>query len=101
MGAWGVALYSDDMASDVRDDFKDYIGDGLSSEDATRKMVSEYQPERDMYDVWPVFWLALADTQWSLGRLLPEVKERALHVLESGSDLERWNDDPKSDMLVN
>ena len=26
----------------------------------------------------PSFWFALADTQWKYGRLLPEVKEKAI-----------------------
>lgn len=36
------------------------------------------------------FWLALAAAQWKLGRLDPETLEQALNVMESGSDLSRW-----------
>ena len=32
----------------------------------------------------PLFWFALADTQWNYGRLLPEVKEQALAWLDKG-----------------
>ena len=28
-----------------------------------------------------MFWLALADTQWNWGRLLPNVKEKALKII--------------------
>jgi hypothetical protein len=41
--------------------------------------------------VTPVVWLALAMTQWKLGRLVPSVKENALEVIDSGADLQRWS----------
>jgi hypothetical protein len=39
MGAWGIGLYSDDVAIDVRDIFKEMIGDGLETEDATNQLI--------------------------------------------------------------
>ena len=47
-------------------------------------------------DTTPVFWVALAVTQWKAGRLLERVKREALRVIAEGSDLARWNDDPKA-----
>ena len=38
----------------------------------------------------PLFWFALADTQWKYGRLLTEIKELALKHLHEGTDLKRW-----------
>jgi hypothetical protein len=35
MGAWGTAIFSDDTALDVRDEWRDAILDGLSAEEAT------------------------------------------------------------------
>ncbi|HXW34146.1 MAG TPA: hypothetical protein VEJ87_06160, partial [Acidimicrobiales bacterium] len=37
-----------------------------------------------------IAWIALAVTQWKLGRLLPDVRSHALRVIDSGDDLERW-----------
>jgi len=39
----------------------------------------------------PILWFALALIQWKKGRLLDEVKEKALYFIENGSDLSRWN----------
>jgi hypothetical protein len=36
-----------------------------------------------------VFWLSLALTQWKLGRLINEVKEDALKIIDEGTDLKR------------
>ncbi|SDF08085.1 hypothetical protein SAMN05660485_02469 [Blastococcus fimeti] len=38
----------------------------------------------------PVLWLALAAAQSRLGRLEPEVRDRALVVIDSGEDLVSW-----------
>jgi hypothetical protein len=38
----------------------------------------------------PVFWLSLAHTQWKYGCLTDEMRQRALAVIDSGADLQRW-----------
>jgi hypothetical protein len=92
MGAWGPALFSDDLASDVRADYTDLIGQDVPSAEATQRLVQEYRPDADPED-GPVFWLALASTQWRLGRLEQRVKERALQVIDSSADLRHWERD--------
>ncbi len=41
----------------------------------------------------PLFWFALADTQWKYGRLLDEVKKEALKHIELGKNLLRWKEE--------
>ena len=93
MGTWGTALFSDDTAADVREDFKTYIGDGLTSEDATAALIRTWDATMDDVDAGPTFWLVLASTQWTLGRLVPDVLTAALQILERGGDLHRWAHD--------
>ena len=69
MGAWETAVFSDDTACDVRDNYVDLIGDGLSGVEATKKLLREWTGSLDDPDEGPVFWLALAATQWKNGRL--------------------------------
>ena len=95
MGTWGTAIFSDDTASDVRDEYRDLIGEGLSTEQATDKLLRHYAPSLDDPDDGPPFWLGLAVTQWKCGRLLEQVKEKALHIIDSGADLKRWSGDAK------
>lgn len=90
MGAWGTAIFSDDTASDVRQEFRDLVGEGRTPEEATKLMVENWRDTVADAEEGGVFWLALASTQWSLGRLLPDVKSKALRVIDSGSDLKRW-----------
>ena len=85
MGAWGPALFSDDTATDGRDDYRDHVGDGLSGSAATDRLLSEWRSTLSDPDEGPVFWLALAATQWKCGRLEPRVLEKALEVISTGA----------------
>ena len=95
MGAWGTGLYSDDTACEVRDDYKDILGDGISEPDATIRLIEQWKSDLPDPDTAPVFWLVLADVQWNLGRLQERVKREAIIVVENGSDLARWIPDKK------
>ena len=90
MGAWGTGLYQDDVAMDVRDTYKDQLHRGKTGEEITRELMEDYEDFLDDMEDGPVFWFALADTQWTLGRLEDNVKERALSCLENGGDAWRW-----------
>lgn len=97
MGAWGVALFSDDLAADLREDFRELIGEGLSSTQAVEKLLVEYASSLEDDDERSVFWIALASVQWKLGQLEDRTRQNALSMIESGQDLKRW-DDPRTRM---
>jgi len=96
MGTWGTAIFSDDLASDIKSEFRNKIGFGKTSIEATEELLKDYSEEIKDFDESSVFWLSLASTQWNLGRLLENVKEKALEIIENGQDLEKWKDDEKS-----
>ena len=95
MGAWGVGLYQDDVTCDVRSDYVNRLKVGLSNIDATKDLIELNSDFIEDPDDGPLFWLALADTQWKYGRLLPEIKEIALEYIRSGTDLEKWKENKK------
>ncbi len=43
-----------------------------------------------------IIWVALALTQWRVGRLQDSVKEHAVNIIENGTDLKRWQGPQKS-----
>lgn len=90
MASWGPKLYQDDVAEDVRDYYKDKLKRGKTNDEVTKELIEDNEDIISDKDDAPVFWFALADTQWNLGRLLPFVKEKALEYLKSGSNLKRW-----------
>ncbi|CAM2877239.1 hypothetical protein HAHI6034_01140 [Hathewaya histolytica] len=90
MASWGPKLYQDDVAEDVRDYYKDQLKRGKTNEEVTKELIDDNEDIILDEDEAPVFWFALADTQWNLGRLLSFVKEKALEYLKSSTNLERW-----------
>jgi len=69
MGATGPQLFADDVAMDVRDAYRELLKQGKSGPEATKKLIRDCREEIEDIDDGPVFWLALAATQWQLGRL--------------------------------
>lgn len=89
MGFWGSSLYSNDCTTDVHDCYIGYLQDGINNEEAFRKVVEDYS-DRMSTDEEPLVWYALADTQWKIGRLMPEVKNNALWWIEHNGGLVFW-----------
>lgn len=92
MGSCGTSLYTNDSASDIRGDYVDKLKRGKTNEEATKELIKENYDIIGDVEEEPLFWFALADTQWNYGRLLPEVKEKALFYLAQDKELERWKE---------
>ena len=92
MGTWGTSLYANDTACDIRGDYVDKLKRGKSNEEATKELIEENKEIEGDFEEEALFWFALADTQWNYGRLLPEVKKKALFFLENEKELERWRE---------
>jgi hypothetical protein len=90
MGTSGVSVFADDFALDVREAYLKLLTDGVDDAKATRRMIRDFATAD--VDEGPVFWVALAATQWEYGRLDATVKKRALKAIDQGTDLERWTE---------
>lgn len=100
MASWGPKLYQNDLAQSVKEDYKDKLHRGKSGEEITQTLIQDYQDELSDCDDEPVFWFALADTQWNVGRLETFVKEKALFHIDNGYDLKNWeNENPRTAKL--
>ncbi|MFM9995870.1 MAG: hypothetical protein ACKVU4_08720 [Phycisphaerales bacterium] len=90
MGAWGPGLFSDDIACDVREDWK-VLYAGLSpSQAVTAEILEKWQAILDDEDIGSVVWLALAAMQWRYGCLSAEVHQRAVDIIDTGKGLGPW-----------
>jgi len=74
MGTWGAGLYDNDISCDVRDTYIEFLKDKLSNQESYEKTLNMYQECIGDIDDEPLLWFALAETQWKVGRLMPEVK---------------------------
>ena len=93
MGAWGAGLYQDDVTQDIRNEYVNRLKVGYTNEEATEELIEYYDYLINDDDDGPLFWFALADTQWKYGRLMPKVKKEALKHIKNGMNLERWKEE--------
>lgn len=89
MGTWGFGLYENDLSLDVKDEFEELYKEGKTAQEITDKLTEEYRDIMGDIEEEPLFWLALADTQWDSGVLLPSVKEKALFWLNICQETQR------------
>lgn len=95
MGVWGAGIFSDDVAEDVREEYRQLLGDGVDDADAAERVLAEYAADPD--DM-VVAVLALAWTQSALGRLDDGLRDRALALIDDGTALAAWQDAPAADV---
>lgn len=74
--------YDDELAGDVRSQYIDALRRGKDGLEATKQLVDDYAPALMDEEDAPVFWFALADVQWNMGRLEETVKQHALAHIE-------------------
>jgi hypothetical protein len=92
MGAWGTSLYANDTASDIRGDYLDGLRRGKGNEEVTRGIIESNRDIIGDPEEEPLLWYALADTQWGYGRLMPEVRDKALSMIGLESEMGRWRE---------
>ncbi|MGI6746437.1 MAG: hypothetical protein ACOX45_09990 [Acutalibacteraceae bacterium] len=95
MGTWGSSLYANDTTCDVRDIYTKLLQEQFNNEEAYQKTLEkchEYINDENE----PLFWYALAETQWKFGRLMPEVKAKALEWIKKGGGLSLWEESKNS-----
>ena len=76
MGTWGPNLYQNDTSLDVKDEFEKLYNEGKNVQEITDILTEDYKSIIGDIEEEPLFWLALADTQWEFGVLLPVVKHK-------------------------
>ena len=95
MGAWSSNLYGNDTTCDVRDTYLGLLEKQSSNQDAYDKTLEICNDYMNDQDETPLFWFALAETQWKVGRLMPEIKAKALEWIDKDGGLQLWEESPK------
>ena len=94
MGTWETGLYSNDLALDVRDDYREMLVFHYSHEEAVKRLVQEYElSEDDPYNA--AGWFALADCAWKYGYLDEGLKQLVQRLYEEEAEKELWADSPR------
>lgn len=95
MGFWGYSLYANDTTCDVRDTYFELL-EQLNDDDlAFKKTLVSFQELLQDADEIPLFWYALAESMWQVGRLTEEVKERALEYIYIDGGINHFKNNPR------
>lgn len=87
MGAWGVQLYQDDTALDVKAAFALMCRIPASPRELAMSVLRGFPAAADPSDLdYPVIWLALADQMHEHGLHDDEMYARALQIISGGLD---------------
>jgi hypothetical protein len=92
MGTWSPGIFGNDTAAEVRDEYRELIRGGSSDASAEGLIIERFAGDIDNPDTGADVWLALAVSEWELGRLSADTSERALEMIGSGQAMARWLD---------
>ena len=95
MGVFGTGIFSDDEALDVRSDYRLFLAEAQSDALATQAIAQDYGASLEHPGETTTFWLALAITQWKMGRLDDRVKTAALRIIDEDLDIRKWDGSPE------
>ena len=84
MSGWETKIFDNDFALDVKTDFVNLIGVGMSIEEI-EDFIMQYQPQIDDDDSC-AFWTALAKIEWDYGLLQENTKKKAQYVIKTFPD---------------
>ena len=81
MGDFGIHLYENDFALDIKGDYEEGLAKEIDNVILTQNLINHYSNDNDIY-YQMMFWVILADVQWKYGRLMDKVKKKALYYLD-------------------
>ncbi|MCL2426586.1 MAG: hypothetical protein FWD05_09650 [Oscillospiraceae bacterium] len=92
MGTWDSSLYGNDKTCDVKDAYMRHLTNQLSNQEAYDKTMELFKGSIGDEHEEPLFWFALAETQWKVGRLTSDVREKAMEWIEKDGGVALWED---------
>lgn len=90
MGAWGTGFWQNDVALDVKEDFRKYFKYGITDEEGIDYVIEKTIDINDADD-GPVVTMVIAHELWRAGRLNDEWYKKAISASEI--DLSRWKNE--------
>jgi hypothetical protein len=89
MGTWGTALYSNDSAADLREDFKTIVRAPWDGARILEHLLAKYPSGKDPNDEeYTDVHLVIADLFWQYAIDHPPSFRRAAEIVQSGADLD-------------
>lgn len=90
MGTWNVGIFDNDLSLDIKMEFNEQLEKGSSIEEATTYIMDAFQDEVEDSEDTSIVYITLAVLQLDAGDILDTIKLKVLEIIESGQDLEKW-----------
>lgn len=71
----------------IQAEFEQALEDGLTFKDVTQQIIEVFQDVLEDEDEGPIVYLALATLQLERNELQPEIRKKALEIIETGQGL--------------
>ncbi len=84
-------LFASDLAIDVRSEFFEHVGHGLSASTATAHVFDRFRALLTDEDDGPVLIVCVAAMQMSHGQLDATMRDAAIDLIESGEASRAWH----------
>ena len=98
MGVSGTGIFANDVACDIRDEYRELIEDGIDDAEAMRRTLEKFKQYFDDPSDGTAAIVGFAITQSKIGRLDPSIRDRALAVIDQGGDLNIWDEESPKDV---
>lgn len=76
------AVMADDIPEQVQSEYRQLLAQGLADKQVAEQLALKWKKLLRTRSLQDEFWLALAGTQWQLGRLTPTIKRSALTIID-------------------
>lgn len=90
MGFWGLGLYENDTASDIKAYCECQYFQACNSKEVQKKALQKFRELIDT-DEETLFWLVLADVECEFGEITDDVKNKALTLINKYAFIENFN----------
>lgn len=91
MSAWGIEIFDNDFALDLKTDFTEMLGIGISIDDIEKQLLKDAPMENDEYEC--IYWSSLASLEWEYGVLNDYIKNKAKYIIKNRPDYQLFLDD--------
>lgn len=91
MGAWGIAITSDDTVMDIITTYKETLKKSQSYVEARSEVEKNFSAVANDEESH-LYWLALANIQWKYGVLDNDVLFNVTKIVNNGDSLKSWEE---------
>lgn len=97
LGNWGIGIMQDDVAADTEIEFEDALAEGLTTTEATQRVLGDPPWPVSDYDDGPVTYMALAALQLKHNILTADIRNLAIGAATSDAAIGRfeWDGAPE------